>query len=85
MSDKLRVGNIIKQGELLAQIEKSEFKIQAAEAKNRVAAAKIDLLKEELEAGQAHRNWKQSKIRGIRICFFRSRVCPPGACVSIHL
>ena len=64
LSDKLRVGNIVKQGELLVQIEKSDFKMQVAEAKNRLAAAKVVLLKEEQEASQAHRNWEQSKIKG---------------------
>jgi multidrug efflux pump subunit AcrA (membrane-fusion protein) len=64
LSDKLRVGNIVEQGELLAQIEKSDLEMQVAEAKNRLAAAKVVLLKEEREASQAHRNWEQSNIKG---------------------
>lgn len=64
LSDKLRVGNIVKKGDLLAQIEKSDLEMQVAEAKNRLAAAKVVLLREEREASQAHRNWEQSKIKG---------------------
>jgi RND family efflux transporter MFP subunit len=64
LSENLRVGNIVKQGELLVQIEKSDFAMQVAEAKNRLAAAKVALLKEQREANQAHRDWERSKIKG---------------------
>lgn len=64
LSDKLRVGSIVKRGESLVQIEKSDFEMHVDEAKNRLAAAKVVLLKEEREARQAHRNWEQSKIKG---------------------
>lgn len=64
LSDKLRVGNMVKKGELLVQIEKSDLKMQVAEAKNRLAGAKVNLLKEEREAGQAHRDWEQANIKG---------------------
>ena len=64
LSDKLRVGSIVKRGELLVQIETSEFEMHAAEAKNRLAAAKVALLREQREADQARTDWKRSNIKG---------------------
>lgn len=63
-ADKLRVGEIVKQGELLVKVEKSAFEMQVADAKNRLASAQVDLLKEEREASHAHWNWSQSKTKG---------------------
>lgn len=62
LSDKLRVGSIVRQGELLVRIEKSEFEMQVAEARNRLSAAKVVLLKEQREARQARKDWKRSNI-----------------------
>jgi RND family efflux transporter MFP subunit len=62
LSDNLRVGSIVKQGELLVRIEKSEFEMQVAEARNRLSAAKVVLLKEQREARQARKDWERSNI-----------------------
>ena len=64
LSRKLRVGEIVKRGELLVRLEKSALAMQIAEARNRMNAARVALLKEEQEAGQARRNWSQSMIQG---------------------
>ena len=64
LSERLQAGNIVKQGELLVQIAKSNFAMQAAEAKSRLAAAKVTLLREEREAWEAQKNWEQSGIGG---------------------
>ncbi len=64
LSERLQVGNTMKKGELLVQIAKSDFEMQVAEAKSRLAAAKVVLLREEREAWEAQKNWEQSGIRG---------------------
>lgn len=64
MSDRLQVGNLLKKGELLVQIAKSDFKMQVAEARSRLAGAELTLLKEKREAWEARRNWEQSGIKG---------------------
>ena len=64
LSKRLQVGHIVHQGELLSQIAKSDFEGRVAEAKSRLAAAKVRLLKEEREAWEARKNWKQSGIKG---------------------
>ncbi|PID42418.1 MAG: efflux transporter periplasmic adaptor subunit [Proteobacteria bacterium] len=62
LSDNLRVGNRVKQGELLVQLEKSEFEMHVAEAKSRLAAAKVALLTEQREAKQAQKDWQHANI-----------------------
>lgn len=64
LSDQLETGNLVKKGELLARLEPSAFQMQVAEAKNRLTAAKINVLKEEREAKEARINWQQSGIQG---------------------
>lgn len=64
LSKRLQVGHTVHQGELLVQIAKSDFESRLAEAKSRLAAAKVRLLKEEREAWEARKNWKQSGIEG---------------------
>lgn len=64
LSERLQVGHIVHQDELLVQIAKSDFEGRVAEAKSRLAAANVSLLKEEREAWEARKNWKQSGIKG---------------------
>jgi len=64
LSERLQVANIVKQGELLVRVEKSQFEMRVAEAKSRLAAAKIDLLKEKQEGKEAQKNWKKSGLEG---------------------
>ncbi|PIE62223.1 MAG: hypothetical protein CSA26_13365, partial [Desulfobacterales bacterium] len=64
LSEKLRVGSIVKKGELLVQLEKSEFEMHVAEARSRLAAAKVVLLRELRESEQARKNWERANIRG---------------------
>ena len=64
ISKQLRVGSIVKKGELLVRIEKSAYEMAVADAASRLAVAKIDLLREERESMEARKNWKQSGISG---------------------
>lgn len=60
----LQPGSRVKKGDVLVKIEKTAYQAQVSEDKNRVALAKVDLLKEEREAKEAQRNWKRSGIKG---------------------
>ncbi len=63
LSKKLQVGSIVKKGELLVQLEKSEFEMHVAEARSRLASAKVALLREQQEGKQARKNWERSNIK----------------------
>jgi len=64
LSNKLETGNMVKEGELLLRVEQSAFQLQVAEANNRLATAKISLLKEEREKKDARTNWQLSGMKG---------------------
>ncbi len=64
LADQLETGNQVKKGALLVRVEQSAFRLQVAEAGNRLAVARINLMKEEREAKDAQTNWKQSGLRG---------------------
>lgn len=64
ISDQLETGKSVKKGDVLIKIEQSAFQQQVAEANNRLAAAKVNMLQEEREAWEARKNWKLSGING---------------------
>ena len=64
ISDRLRVGNRVKQDELLVQVAKDGLEMEFAEAHSRLAEANVALLKEEREFSEARKNWRQSGIVG---------------------
>ena len=64
LPERMQVGNLVKRGELLARSDKSGLEMQLAEAKSRLAAATVGLLKEEREFREAEKNWKQSGLKG---------------------
>ncbi len=64
LNPKLQPGVRVKKGELLVKIEETAYQAQVSEDKNRVAQAKVELLKEEREAKEALRNWERSGIKG---------------------
>ena len=64
LNPRLQPGNQVKKGELLVKIEEIAYEAQVSQDKNRVALAKIDLLKEEREAKEAQRNWDRSGLKG---------------------
>lgn len=64
LSERLHVGHVVHEGELLVQIDRSDFEGRVAEAKSRLAAATVSLLTEEREAGEALKNWSRSGIKG---------------------
>lgn len=68
LNPRLQPGNRVKKGELLVKIETTAYQAQVSEDKNRVAQAKVDLLKEEREAKEAQRNWERSGIKGKPAC-----------------
>ena len=65
LNPKLQPGVRVKKGELLVKIEETAYQAQVSEDKNRVAQAKVELLKEEREAKEALRNWERSGIKGL--------------------
>ncbi|NNF97839.1 MAG: efflux RND transporter periplasmic adaptor subunit [Desulfobacteraceae bacterium] len=62
ISNRLRIGNIVAANEVLITLEKSEYEMQLAEARSRLAEMKAALLVAESEAGEARLNWKRSGI-----------------------
>ncbi len=64
ISDRLRVGNMVKRDELLVQVAKDRLEMELAEAHSRLAEANVALLKEEREFSEARKNWRQSGIDG---------------------
>ena len=65
LNPTLQPGVRVKKGELLVKIEETAYQAQVSEDKNRVAQAKVELLKEEREAKEALRNWERSGIKGL--------------------
>lgn len=63
-SEKLYAGSTVTRGELLLQVEKSNYDMAVAEAKNRLAAAKVNLLTAQGETREAKKNWQRSGIKG---------------------
>jgi RND family efflux transporter MFP subunit len=64
LSRRLQPGNRVERGEVLLRIAKSRFEMHAAEARSRLSAARVRLLREEREAREARKNWTRSGIRG---------------------
>ncbi len=64
LSDGLRVGNIVKRGQLLVRLEKTAFEMRVAEAESSLASARFALLREEREAREARKNWTRSGFEG---------------------
>jgi RND family efflux transporter MFP subunit len=64
ISDRLRVGNVVRRNELLVRLAKDRLEMELAEAQSRLAEATVALLKEEREFNEARKNWEQSGIGG---------------------
>ncbi len=64
LSPRLQPGVRVTKGELLVKIEAMAYEARISEDKDRVASARVTLLKEEREAREARRNWKRSAIKG---------------------
>ncbi len=62
--DTLRKGRIVEENTPLVIINDSHYQAKLARADQVLAAAKLDLLKEEQEAAQASINWKASGLKG---------------------
>ena len=63
IAQNLAVGNFVEKGELLAEIEKSAYRLNLAEAKSRLETAEFETLQQEREAEQAQKDWEQSGIQ----------------------
>ena len=61
----LQPGVRVKKGQVLVKIEETAYRAQVSEDRNRVAQAKVDLLKEQRETKEAQRNWKRSGLQGV--------------------
>ena len=57
--DDLQEGHVVKKGDVLARVAESAYVSAVAEARNRVAQAKLGLLNEEQKAKAAQRDWKR--------------------------
>ena len=64
ISPKFRLGKIMQKGDVLLEVEASEYEAFLADAKVRLSEAKINLLQEEKAAEDALLNWKRSGIQG---------------------
>ena len=63
-SAQLETGYQVKKGEVLVQLEDSDYQSAVADAKSTLASAKLDLLEEEREASQAQAEWQASGLSG---------------------
>lgn len=64
ISDRLRVGNVVRRHELLVQLAKDRLEMDLAEAQSCLSEAVVAHLKEEREFKEARKNWEQSGIGG---------------------
>lgn len=63
-SPQLEAGFQVKKGDLLLQMEDSDYLSAVADAKSELAAAKLALLEEQHEADQAQAEWNASGLEG---------------------
>ncbi|AMX02303.1 efflux RND transporter periplasmic adaptor subunit [Microbulbifer thermotolerans] len=64
VSENLESGRMVKKGELLVQLENSDYRETLATAEAALASARLDLLEVEREADQAQAEWKASGLEG---------------------
>lgn len=64
LSERLQVGNRVKQNELLVRLATDRLEMDVAEARSRLAEATVVLLKEAREHNDAQKNWNRSGING---------------------
>jgi len=64
LSPHFASGNIVKAGDLLAQVDDAPYKAALSAAARALADAKLALLEEERQALQARREWQASNIKG---------------------
>ncbi|WP_372881209.1 efflux RND transporter periplasmic adaptor subunit [Psychromonas sp.] len=57
-------GNLVKKGDILAQLENTSYQQAVAQAKSDLAQAKLDLLEEQRTADQARLEWQHSGMSG---------------------
>lgn len=63
-SEKLEPGCQVSKGEVLAQVEDSDYQSAVADAQSALASASLALLEEQREARQAEVEWKASGLSG---------------------
>ncbi|WP_413282558.1 efflux RND transporter periplasmic adaptor subunit [Vibrio sp. MA40-2] len=64
LKDDFATGKLVKQGQVLAQLENTSYLQAVAEAKSNLAQAKLDLLEEQRTGEQARLEWQRSGIEG---------------------
>ena len=64
VSETLREGTLVEQGELLVRLESSAYQAQVANAVSGLAVAEAALLEEELLGEEARENWARSGMAG---------------------
>jgi RND family efflux transporter MFP subunit len=63
-SEKLEAGYQVEKGDVLIELEDSDYQSAVADAKSTLASARLDLLEEQREARQAKAEWLASGIGG---------------------
>lgn len=64
ISETLRTGALVKEGEVLVRLESSAYEAQTADARSRLASAETELLQEKLLVQEARENWARSGMGG---------------------
>ncbi|MDK2779402.1 MAG: efflux RND transporter periplasmic adaptor subunit [Pseudomonadota bacterium] len=64
LADNFESGRQIHQGDLLLQLEDSDYRAALASAGNDLASAEVDLLEAQREAAQARAEWEASGMQG---------------------
>jgi RND family efflux transporter MFP subunit len=64
LSPRLESGVRLKQGEVLARIEETDYQTNVASAQQNVAEAELNLLQEEQRSAQAQLDWKRARLQG---------------------
>ncbi len=64
ISEALRTGSLVTEGEVLVRLERSAYEVQVSDARSRLATAETELLQEELLVEEARENWVRSGIGG---------------------
>ena len=64
LGKNFETGRTVAKGELLVQLEDSDYRAALATAENNLATAKVDLLAEQREAEQARAEWQNSGFSG---------------------
>lgn len=64
LSEQFVSGQVVQEGQVLAQVDKTEYQLGLASAKAALAQADLGLQEEQRENKQAQTEWKSSRVKG---------------------